>query len=88
MEVALSCPRRLLATLLPLCPATRCCAAAAAVLPPTRCPVHAAVGFRRYDRIRETLLHELAHMVWVSEARRLLRCVWGDRGGEAAVRAG
>ena len=23
-------------------------------------------GFRRYDRIRETLLHELAHMVWVS----------------------
>ncbi|EIE18609.1 hypothetical protein COCSUDRAFT_60270 [Coccomyxa subellipsoidea C-169] len=21
-------------------------------------------GFRRYDRIRETLIHELAHMVW------------------------
>jgi hypothetical protein len=21
-------------------------------------------GFRRYDRIRETLVHELAHMVW------------------------
>ena len=21
-------------------------------------------GFRRYDRIRETLVHELTHMVW------------------------
>ena len=21
-------------------------------------------GFRRYDRIRETLIHELTHMVW------------------------
>ncbi len=21
-------------------------------------------GFRRYNRIRETLVHELAHMVW------------------------
>ena len=28
--------------------------------PAARCPA----GFRRYDRIRETLLHELAHMVW------------------------
>lgn len=33
-----------------------------------RCPhAHPTPGFRRYDRIRETLLHELAHMVggWV-----------------------
>ena len=61
----------------PLC----CCAAAPAAAAARRCRLlHAcsataappAPGFRRYDRIRETLLHELAHMVWVSEAAAAL----------------
>lgn len=38
------------------CPYMRCMF----VLPS---PLHTCAGFRRYDRIRETLLHELAHMV-------------------------
>lgn len=51
----------------------------------------ACAGFRRYDRIRETLLHELAHMVWVSgrashsaaaagrDTPSLLQCGWAGR---------